>query len=371
MFQAGSKKISVKAMNRSRRVRRQMLAVRLHGPRDLRAERVPRPEKPGRGEVLLRVKATGICGSDLHSYCDGRIGTTVVEAPLILGHEFAGSVEAVGPAAKDGHFNMIHPGTRVAVDPAQPCGECESCEQGHPNLCGHLGFCGNYPYGGSLTEWMLMPARSCFPLPRQMSHETGALLEPLGVALHAVDFAKLRIGHTVAILGAGPIGLLILQLARSAGVEAAFVTDKLPWRLKLARKWGGIPIRSDRRDPVEAIQQATQGRGVDVVIEAAWGGVTVNQSAEMAKLGGRLVLVGIPGDDRLGLNHSVARRKGLTLIMSRRMKHCYPRAIRLAQEGRVDLANLVTHRIPLKQAPHAFALNAAYADNVVKVIIQS
>ena len=348
-----------------------MLAARLHGPKDLRVERVQRPGAPGCEQVLLRVKTTGVCGSDLHSYLDARIGDRSIAAPLILGHEFSGVVETVGPDSLDGHFQRLKPGVRVAVDPAQPCGHCELCETGHPNLCCHLAFCGNFPYGGSLCEWMHMPARSCFPVPRAIDDEAAALLEPLGVAIHAVDFAKLRVGCSVAILGAGPLGLLILQIARLAGADPIFITDKFPWRLKLAQKWGGIPIRYDREDATRRVLKETHGRGVDVAIEAAWAEESVTQAAEMARLGGRLVVVGISGGNRLELNASVARRKGLTIVMSRRMKHTYPRAIRLAESGRVDLRSLISHRFPLKKAAAAFKLNAAYEDEVVKVMIRS
>jgi L-iditol 2-dehydrogenase len=348
-----------------------MLAARLHGPRDLRVERVPRPGPPGRGQALVRVRATGICGSDLHSYQDARIGDTPIQGPLILGHEFAGVVELVGPDSMDGHFEPLRTGTRVAVDPAQPCGRCEGCEQGHPNLCRRLHFCGNYPDGGSLCEWMHMPARSCFPIPRAMDFETAALLEPLGVALHAVDLAKLRIGRSVAILGAGPIGLLILQLARLAGADPVFLTDKLPWRLTLGKRWGAVPIRMDQGNAVERVLRETNGRGVDVAIEAAWGDGSVGDAAEMARLGGRLVLVGIPSEDRLTMKHSTARRKGLTIAVSRRMKHVYPRAMRLVGSDAVDLSGLVTHRFRLRQAEEALALNVAYRDRVVKVMVTS
>jgi len=348
-----------------------MLAARLHGPRDLRVERVPRPGPPGPSQALLRVRTTGICGSDLHSYLDARIGDTPVEQPLILGHEFSAVVEAVSPGSLDGNFQPLKPGTRVAVDPAQPCHRCERCERGHPNLCGNLAFCGNYPYGGSFCEWMLMPARSCFPVPKNIDDESAALLEPLGVAIHAVDLAKLRVGCSVAILGAGPIGLLILQIAKLAGAAPIFVTDKFPWRLKLARKWGAAPICCDREDAVHRIAEETHGRGVDIAIEAAWADESVSQAAEMARLGGRVVLVGIPGDDRLALKHSTARRKGLTLVLSRRMKHAYSRAMQLAVRGAVDLKGLVSHRFPLRKSAEAFALNAAYRNNVVKVMIQS
>ncbi len=346
-----------------------MTAVRLHGPRDLRVERVPRPAAPGPGEALLRVTATGICGSDLHTYIDGRIGEWVVQTPLILGHEFAGVVEAVGAEALDGNFEPLHVGTRVAVDPAQPCGRCEMCEQGHPNLCHRLHFCGLYPDEGSLAEYILMPARCCFPVPDTIDDACAALLEPLGVALHAIDLAKFRVCDSAAILGAGPIGLLCLQVARLAGAAPIYVIDQFPWRLALAAHYGGVPINFAEQDPVAAVMAATHGRGVDVGIEAAWADHSVQQTAEMARLGGRLVLVGIPGPDKLEMKHSTARRKGLTIRVSRRMKHVFPRAIRLVQSGAIDLLSIASHRFPLAQAPEAFALNAAYADEVSKIVI--
>jgi len=348
-----------------------MLAARVHGPKDLRVERVPHPGPPKQGQALLRVLTTGICGSDLHSYLDARIGDTAVEKPLTLGHEFSAVVETVGPEALDGNHQPLKPGTRVAVDPAQPCHGCEPCEHGHPNLCGNLAFCGNYPYGGSFCEWMHMPTRSCFPVPKSIDDESAALLEPLGVAIHAVDLAKFRVGHSAAIIGMGPIGLLCLQLAKIAGADPVFATDKFPWRLKRAAKYGAIPIRCNQEDAVQRIAQETHGRGVDVAIEAAWADQSVAQAAEMARLGGRVVLVGIPGDDHLALKASTARRKGLTIVLSRRMKHVYPRAIRLAEQGRVDLRGLVSHRFPLPRIGEAFALNTAYKDQVVKVMIQS
>src|SRR5262245_42134757 len=346
-----------------------MLAARLHGPADLRVEQVQRPGPPGPGQALLRVTAVGVCGSDLHTYQDARIGDTALRGPLILGHEFAGVVEAVGPDALDGHFRPLHVGARVAVDPAQPCGRCEMCEQGHPNLCWRLHFCGMYPDGGSLCQWMLMPAHTCFPVSEALDDVAAAMLEPLGIAIHAVDLARIRVANSVAVVGAGPIGLLIVQVARLAGAVPIFVSDRLAWRLDQARRLGAIPFNYDAIDPVRAVLDATGGRGVDVAIEAAWSDHSVQQAAEMARMGGRLVLVGIPGDDRLALKHSTARRKGLTIRMARRMQHTYPRAISLAERGAVDLHGLISHHFPLQQAPEAFALNVAYEDQVVKVII--
>lgn len=349
-----------------------MTAVRLHGPSDLRVEQIPSPGLPGPGEALIRVTAVGICGSDLHTYKDARIGDVALQSPLTLGHEFAGVVEAVGPGPDnlDGDFHPLAPGLRVAVDPAQPCWRCEMCEQGQPNLCLHLHFCGSYPDPGSLCQWLHMPARSCFPIPDTIDDASAALLEPLGIAIHAIDLARIQVANSVAILGAGLVGLFILQLARLSGAQPIFVSDKFPWRLEAAHRFGAIPINCDDTDPVKAVMSATHGRGVDVVIEAAWADHSVQQAAEMARMGARMVIVGISEDDRMELKHSTVRRKGLTIRLARRMKHTYPRAIRLARSGMVDLLGLVSHRFPLEKTPEAFAMNAAYQDKVVKAVIE-
>jgi L-iditol 2-dehydrogenase len=329
-----------------------MWAARLHGPRDIRVERVPHPGTPRPGTVLLRVTATGICGSDLHTYADARLGDTDFKSPLVLGHEFAGIIESIGSDVEH-----LKAGTRVAVDPAHPCHHCDLCESGHPNLCRRLHFCGLYPDDGSLREFMVVPAETCFPVPDSIDDEAAAMLEPLGVALHAIDLAKIKLGDRVAVLGAGPIGLLLVQAAKLAGAAEIFVRDPLPGRLMHAAKLGAKPL---------AVRAE-----VDVAIEAAWGGAAIEQAIELARPGGRVVLVGIPSEDRCAFQHSAARRKGLTILFSRRMKHSYPRAIRLVEHGKIDVHSLITHRFPLDKIVEAFALNSSYKDNVVKIIVKS
>ncbi len=349
-----------------------MLAARLYGPRDIRIDEVPEPPSPGPGEVLLEVAAVGVCGSDLHTYEDGRIGATTVESPLVLGHEFAGRVLAVGPDASDGLDQPLLPGQRVAVDPATPCWRCEMCEAGHPNLCRRLHFCGLWPDDGALQQRMIVSARSCFPLPDALSDVEGALLEPLGIGIHAVDLAKLKIARSVGVLGCGPIGLMIIKLARLAGADPIYAFDLLPWRVEKAKAWGASDaFLVEESDPGVAVAELTAGRGVDVAFEAAWADQSVQQAADMARLGGRVVLVGIPGDDRLEMRHSVARRKGLTIMMSRRMKHTYPRAIHMAASPRcaLDLEDMVSHRLPLRETGRAFAMNADYEAGVHKIVI--
>jgi L-iditol 2-dehydrogenase len=346
-----------------------MIGVRLHAPRDLRVEQLSDPRPLSKGDVLIRVGAAGICGSDLHTYLEAQIGDTKLRSPLVLGHEFAGTVESAGDDALTQDLIGLEQGTRVAVDPAQPCGECELCQRGHPNLCTSLHFCGLYPDGGCFCERIVVPARTCFPLPDEIDLESGALLEPLGVALHAVDLAKPTSDESAVIIGAGPIGLLILQAATLAGMKPVYVVEQLPWRLSLAEKYGGIPIDSARTDAREKVMIQTLGRGVDVVFEAAWADSTIQLAGEMVRHGGRLVLVGIPREDQLSMKHSTARRKGLTILLSRRMKHTYPRAIDLVEKGLIDVKGLVSHRFQLTHLPEAFALNADYRDHAVKVMI--
>jgi L-iditol 2-dehydrogenase len=347
-----------------------MQVAKLYGPKDIRIETADAPPAPQAGEVLLDIKTIGLCGSDLHMYETGKIGYTDSREPFILGHEFMGVVVAVGEGALDGNHNPIQVGQRMAVDPAVPCWRCETCEHGHPNLCPNHDFYGLYPDNGALREQMIVEARNCFPMPDELPDEAGPLLETLGIAIHAVDFSKIKIASSVAVIGAGPVGLLITKLVSMMGVSQLFSFDKLDWRVNKAREWGATHAYNvNECDPVQTVMDATNGRGVDVAIEAAWADYTVQQAADMLRSGGRLVLVGIPPNDQLNLNHNVARRKGLTIIMSRRMKHTYPRAIDLATSGKVDLMELVSHKYDLSKTAEAYASNFAYEDGINKIIM--
>jgi L-iditol 2-dehydrogenase len=184
-----------------------------------------------------------------------------------------------------------------------------------------------------------------------------------------VDLAKIKVANSVAILGAGCIGLSILELVKLSGAQPIFITDKFNWRLAQASGAGVFAINCDEVDPVRAVLDNTGGHGVDVAIEAAWADQSVQQAAEMARLGGRLVVVGISEEDTLLFKHSTVRRKGLTIRLARRMKHTYPRSIRLVESGAIDVLKMVSHRFPLERAPEAFARNLAYKDDVVKVVI--
>jgi L-iditol 2-dehydrogenase len=342
-----------------------MRAIRLYGPRTLQADDLPAPE-PGPGEVLVRVTAVGLCGSDVHYYCDGHIGESVPSAPLVLGHEFAGTVEAVGPGVEG-----LREGQPVAVDPAIPCGMCELCVEGHPNICPTVRFAGTPPTDGALRELLTWPARQVIPLPAGMSPAVGAALETLGVCLHALNLGHVRLADRVAVLGAGPIGLLIARLAKLSGAVEVFVTDSNPSRLAAARGMGAdatIDISQD--DPVAAIRRLTGGRGVDVTFEAAGALETPQQGVDVLRPGGTLVIVGICPDDRIPLTATAPRRKGVTIKLSRRMKHVYPRTIALVEHGLVDLEQIISHRYPLARTAEAFEHLTRPATNALKIVVE-
>lgn len=340
-------------------------AAYLYGPRDIRVGDIP-DEMPGPGDVLLDVTAVGICGSDLHTYLNGEIGGTVAESPLILGHEAAGRVVALGPGVES-DFTVGQP---VAIDPGLPCGVCELCLDGYPNLCTNLHFIGLWPRHGALRTQMVHPARYCVALPDSIDPLSAALLEPLGVALHAINLAKIKVNDDVLIIGCGAIGLLIIQLARLAGARRIFVSDQHAWRLDLAKTYGAdVVLNAREADIVAHVRDVTGQRGVDVAIESAWVKDTASQCVEAARNGGRVVIVGIPAEDFMTVRASSARRKGLSIKMSRRMKHTYAASIDLVVHGKVTLEALATHRFGLAQTQDAFETASMYRDGVIRAMV--
>jgi L-iditol 2-dehydrogenase len=336
----------------------------LYGARDIRVEQVTDAE-PGPGQVLLDVTAVGICGSDLHTYLFGNVGGVAAEGPLTLGHEAAGVVIATGAGVEN-----VRVGQRVAIDPATHCGECERCIAGDVHLCERIEFMGLWPYQGAMRERMLHSARSIVPVPNAISDVGTALLEPLGVALHASRLAEIQIGEDVLVIGCGAIGLMIIRLARMAGARRIFASDKHPWRRALAATYGADTVIDPAEEDVVAhVMHATNKRGVDVAIEAAWVEGTADECTGAARFGGRVIIVGIPAEDYITMKASVVRRKELLIQPSRRMKHTYPAAIALAESGQVDIESLATHRFTLDQTASAFDMAATYLDGVVRAVV--
>jgi L-iditol 2-dehydrogenase len=321
-----------------------MRTARLHGPRQLRLADVDDPEVPP-GHAAVRITAVGLCGSDLHWYLEGGIGDAQLDRPLVPGHELAGVVDLGDGTTR-----------RVAIDPAIPCGTCPACRAGDANLCPQVGFAGHSRDGG-LQEVLVWPRELLHPLPDQVDDVEGALLEPLGVALHALDLGHLRLGMRVLVVGCGPIGLLLIRLARLAGAASVVGVEPIAVRRDAAERAG-----ADRAVAGTAELAAVTDRAAfDVAFEVTDDGRALDTALAAVRPGARVVLVGIPSDDRTSFTASLARRKGLTLVLSRRMHGTYPRAIDLVASKRVDVSSLVTHRFGLEQAAEAFDVAAARA----------
>jgi L-iditol 2-dehydrogenase len=312
--------------------------ARLHGVRDIRTHTEAIPTV-GAGDELVRITAVGLCGSDLHWFTEAGIGDARLARPVVPGHEFAGVIEG-GPRH----------GQLVAVDPALPCRQCEMCIGGYRNLCPDVVFAGHGMQDGGLQQYLSWPSWALHPLPDGFDAVDGAMLEPLGVALHALDLGHIRIGATTAVIGAGPIGLLLIQAAKRAGATRVVVVEPLAHRRDAALRVGA--------DVVLDVEQAADGIGADAVFELAGTDAAVAIALRAARPGARVVLGGIPDGDRTSFQASLARRKGLTIVLVRRMNEAYPRAIRLVEQGFIDVASIVTHRYPLERAAEAFAVAA-------------
>jgi len=331
--------------------------ARLHGAGTLQVHDEMRPE-PAPDEALVRVDAVGICGSDLHWFAEGGIGDAQLGRPLVIGHEIGGTVVDDGPLA----------GRVVAVDPAIPCRNCATCARGLGHLCPTVRFAGHGDFDGGLRDVMAWPARLLHPLPPELTAEDGAMLEPLGVAIHALDLGKVRAGSAVAVVGCGPIGLLVLQLARLGGAGTVVAVDPLRHRVDAARRLGADVTLSPEEALAPDLLAAGRGFEVDTAFDVSGHDHAVEIAIGMARPGGRVVLAGIPDHDRTTFRASTARRKGLTLLLSRRMGDVYPRAIDLAVRGLVDLRSIVSHRYPLDRVSEAFDTAAHRRGNKVLVV---
>lgn len=319
-----------------------MRVARLHGPGDIRLHDEARPTPTDTRTRLVQITSVGLCGSDLHWFTEGSIGDAVLARPLVLGHEMAGIVRG-GP----------DDGRRVAIDPAIPCGECDPCGAGKGNLCPDVIFAGHGTCDGGLQEFLTWPTTRLHSLPAELSDDEGALLEPLGVALHALDLAHVHLGMTVGVVGCGPIGLMLVQVARIAGATRVLAMEPLAHRMNAAVELGVEPVETG-----ELSAAASRVGRADVVFEVGGTDEAVDAALRLVRPGGRVVLVGIPDRDATTFSASLARRKGLTLIMARRMHEAYPRAIDLAVRGLVTLSPLVSFAMPLDRIADAFAFAA-------------
>ncbi|MEN6479506.1 MAG: NAD(P)-dependent alcohol dehydrogenase [Anaerolineales bacterium] len=348
-----------------------MLCAVLHGVGDVRLERRPVPT-PRPDQVLVRITRVGVCGSDVHYFTHGRIGDYVVREPLILGHEAAGVVAALGDQVTD--FQI---GDRVTLEPGYTCRQCRYCKSGHYNLCPHVTFMATPPVDGAFCEYVAWPADFCFALPGSLTDEAGAMMEPLSVGLWAAHRGAVQPGDTVAVFGAGPIGLLTLQACRVAGATTLIAVDVEDRRLQHARRLGATHTINDRdHHAVERIREIVGDaalppayRGVDVAFETAGAIPTTRNALAATRPGGVAVLTGLPPDPLVELDIVSAASKEIDIRGQFRYANRYPRALALVEAGRIDVESLVTHHFPLTQAAEALAFANEHKDVALKVMV--
>ena len=343
-----------------------MRAMKLTGIRQMEMMEVPTPGIVNENDVLVKMKTVGVCGSDVHYYEIGRIGSQVAEYPFTVGHEGSGVVEAVGSGVE-----TVKPGDRIAIEPAMPCGECDQCNAGRPHTCRNLRFLGCPKQAeGCLSEYIVVPEGCCFRISEKTTFDEAAISEPLAIGVYAVKLSIPMQGAKVGILGAGAIGLSVLLPSRAQGAEKIYVTDKIDDRLGLARAagaaWGGNP---DQEDVVGKVKELEPG-GLDVVFECCGQQEALDQAIEMLKPGGKLLLIGIPpAAERVDFLIDKLRHKEICIQNVRRQNHCVQPSLDMMDRGDFDVGIMVTHRFPFEKTKEAFDLVASYKDGVLKAMV--
>ena len=343
-----------------------MKAMRLTGIRQMEMLEVDKPQITADNDVIIKMTDVGVCGSDVHYYARGKIGSQVVEYPFTVGHEGSGIVEAVGSAV-----TRVRPGDTIAVEPATSCRHCDQCLAGREHTCRNLTFLGcPGQVEGCLSEYIVMKEQSCFPLGDKITLEEGALSEPLAIGVYAVKQSIAMKGAKIGILGCGPIGLSVLLPAIAQGAEKVFVTDKLDYRVELAKKagaaWGGNPLK---QDVVKAVAEQEPGL-LDVVFECCGQAEAVDNALAMLKPGGKLMMIGIPETDTLPFNMDNMRRKEICVQNVRRQNHCVQPSLDMIANKDFDVNIMTTHRFSFAQTKEAFDLVDKYENGVVKAIIK-
>lgn len=342
-----------------------MQAMKLTGLREMTPQDIPRPELTQETDVLVRMARVGVCGSDVHYFSEGGIGSQRVAYPWAVGHEGAGVVEAVGPAV-----TRVKPGDRIAFDPALPCWECDQCRAGRPHTCRAQKFLGcPGQIEGCLVESMVMPETSCYRIPDSMSWDEAAIVEPLSIGLHALALCGSVDGAKIGITGAGPIGLSVLLPARAKGASRVYITDKIEARLQLAQRagadWAGNPDTQD----VTAEISTREPDLLDAVFECSGSQEAMDDAVRLLKPGGKLLLIGIPSFNRVSFDINLLRRKELCLQNVRRQNNCVQPAIDIIARKEIDVNVIVTHHLPFAQTQQAFDMVADYKDGVVKAMV--
>ena len=331
---------------------KKMKAAILYKPGDVRIEEIDIP-KIETDEVLIEIKAVGICGSDIHYFKHGNIGDCIVKEPLVLGHEAAGEIVEVGENVKNWKV-----GDRVTIEPGVPCRKCNFCKEGRYNLCKDVIFMATPPVNGAFTEYIAYPEDFLFRLPDNLSYEEGAMMEPLSVGVYSAKRGKLEPGKTVAILGMGTIGLITLQAARAFGASKIIITDIEQSRLDFAKKLGVDYALNAREDNILNIISNIAQKGVDVAIETAGEVITCQQCISIVKKGGTVVLVGLSEKIKFELDVNSIITKELDIKGIFRYANMYQTCIDLVSSKKINVKNMISKYFSLDETLKALK----YAD---------
>ncbi len=342
-----------------------MKAMMLTGIRKMEMREVPEPVIKNRNDIKIRMLVLGICGSDIHYYTNGRIGSQIVKYPFTVGHECSGIVTEAGP-----DVTRVRKGEIIAVEPAMWCGVCDQCLSGRHHTCRNLKFLGCPGQAeGSLSEYIVMPENSCFALPGNLTPDHGAISEPLAIGVYSVKKAGDIKNAKIGILGFGPIGMSVMLAAKAQEAGSIYVTDKIDERLAIAAKekaaWTGNPLK----DKIAEIIKEKEPYGLDIVFECCGQQEEVDHAIDILKPGGRLIIVGIPEFERWSLNVDSTRRREISIQFIRRQVDCVESTLEMMNNGKIDVSNMVTHRFPFSNAKEGFDLVAGYRDGVMKAMI--
>jgi L-iditol 2-dehydrogenase len=342
-----------------------MKAMMLTGISQMDMKEIPEPVIVHPKDVKIKMSVLGVCGSDIHYYLQGRIGSQVVKFPFPVGHEGAGIVVEVGNGVK-----RVKAGDKIAIEPAMPCWQCDQCLAGRPHTCRKLKFLGCPGQAdGCMKEYIIMPEESCFPLYPGQSLDQGAISEPLAIGVYAVKKSALMNDARIGILGFGPIGMSVMLAAKAKGAKAIYVTDKIKERLKRAQlegaSWTGNP---DEVNILENIQ-AMEPHMLDVVFECCGKQEAIDLAIDLLKPGGKLMIIGIPEFDRWSFPVDKTRHKEITIQNVRRQVDCVQDTLDYMQNGIINIDNMISHRFPFARAKEAFDLVAQYKDGAMKVMI--
>lgn len=321
-------------------------------------------DDPGPGEVQVRIESVGVCGSDLHAYSEGAVGGMPNVYPMLLGHEPAGTIVNTGSGVTG-----LEVGDRGALEPAFYCYHCEYCLSGHHNVCANLRFASNPNIPGFFRELINLPAVNFRPMPAGMSFGEAALAEPLAIGIHSLRLASIRPGETVAVIGAGPIGLLTIAALRATQAGRVWAVEPLAHRRALALGIGADAV-FEPGEALEEIFRATGKRGVDCAIDCAAGVDTTNQAVQLARNAGRVAITGIHSSPMVSMEGSAMRRKELTIFNVRRSNHETDEAVELLHQHPAWFAPVLTHARTLDQIEDAFSIASQYRDGVGKMMVK-